>query len=1153
MDLRQDGRLATGVTPMKPHSASSRLPSRRAFALVAAVASSVVMAWAALSLRGVTDEVDWVVVAGVVMFPIGAALVIGLIDRTRRTAAALEDSVRREEEQRRIFDTLLAGSPVGVGLLDDELRFLVVNQALADANERSIADHLGRRLPELLPTFPSWLVDEMRKVLETGMGVYGVDVTDAPSGTGGPFTKWSVTNLYPVDLGGGRRGIGCVVIDVTDRRMAEEAVEASERRFRSLVESSSSVVFSVDHFGTLVGPQPRWATYTGRVPGTDGARSWLDSVHEDDRHDAERRWSAAVTEGVGFEHTVRLWHGPTGRYRHVAVRAARVVADGRPVEWIGTVTDVDEQRRAELALEESEARFRRLISSDVIGILSGEGDRVLEANLTFLALVGHDAGELIGEDLTISALTPPEWQIQDAELFELLRSEGRTPQFEKEYFHRDGHRVPVLASAVALEREPLRWAAFVTDMSAQKAIERRMQVVAGLAGAFAAAQGLDGVRAVVDHELAGAAGALGARLLVEDPSGTRPAIQRAAVAAHRATLGNPLFMTSGDELTVALGGVDPAEVGLPNGEAWALVPVAGDPIGPAAVVVVAYGPRRSFSSADRSLLFDIAAVCSQAVLRTLLVERSAQARLGAALENMPDAVTIARAVRDDDGQIVEFVIDYANSPAMGVAGATAGEPIVFGLHPGPDDGRLFEALAEVTRTGRPLALDSFRVQREDTTVTYAIRACRFGDGYLAVARDVSEQEAARSALEASLDELEVAQRIAHVGNWRWDIGDRHFTWSAETGRILGVDPAAPPPRDPQALRELLHTDDRAAVTDAFRGAIAALEPFGIEARVMRGGDGSLRTIVLNTEIELDEAGGIDALRGTVQDVTERRSLETALALSTLALYEEHAVTDTLQRALLPAELPRAEGLEVAAHYLAAGERSVVGGDWYDSFWLPNGELALVVGDVAGHGVGAASLMSELRHGLRAYSLRASGPAEVLTWLDRMVEAIEPGAMATCLTAWFDPRSGRLRWARAGHLPFVLLDDAGIAGSGVEDGGGPPLGTGRAARAELALELRDDAAVILFTDGLVERRDENIDVGLERLRRAAADHRHDELDQLCRSLCDELVGPDGGPDDVCVLAMRRIGTFPSDDLPVRQDEAGTLVDVSGGSVQEVTTR
>lgn len=232
---------------------------------------------------------------------------------------------------------------------------------------------------------------------------------------------------------------------------------------------------------------------------------------------------------------------------------------------------------------------------------------------------------------------------------------------------------------------------------------------------------------------------------------------------------------------------------------------------------------------------------------------------------------------------------------------------------------------------------------------------------------------------------------------------------------------------------------------------------------------------------------------------------------------EHEVAVTLQRVLLPAATPRLERLAVATRYLPAGRGARAGGDWYDVIPLDDARVAIVVGDVVGHGPRAAGVMGQLRSALAAYLLDAHGPAAALERLDRFSRRVAGAAASTVACGVLDHGTGELCWARAGHVPALVLDADG--GRFLDSGSGTVLGVrGRPPFTEERTVLAPGASVVLYTDGLVERRGEDVDAGLHRLERAAQPLRHLAPEQLATTLLDLCLG-DGPADDVAVVVIR----------------------------------
>jgi anti-sigma regulatory factor (Ser/Thr protein kinase)/putative methionine-R-sulfoxide reductase with GAF domain len=235
-----------------------------------------------------------------------------------------------------------------------------------------------------------------------------------------------------------------------------------------------------------------------------------------------------------------------------------------------------------------------------------------------------------------------------------------------------------------------------------------------------------------------------------------------------------------------------------------------------------------------------------------------------------------------------------------------------------------------------------------------------------------------------------------------------------------------------------------------------------------------------------------------------------------ALEREHRSAVALQRSLLPERLPELVGVDAAARYRPA--RDEVGGDWYDVIALPRGLVGLAIGDVAGHGVRAASLMGQLRTGLRAYALDHHAPAETLRRLDRLLHTVEGRAMATVAYAVFDPTTGSLRYASAGHPPAIIVPPEGAARV-LEVVRCPPLGTlSYAIYREVQVTLPPGSAIVLYTDGLIEKRNEALTVGIERVRAAARPAL--SADALCARIIADVV-EEQTDDDVAIVALRNL--------------------------------
>jgi phosphoserine phosphatase RsbU/P len=241
----------------------------------------------------------------------------------------------------------------------------------------------------------------------------------------------------------------------------------------------------------------------------------------------------------------------------------------------------------------------------------------------------------------------------------------------------------------------------------------------------------------------------------------------------------------------------------------------------------------------------------------------------------------------------------------------------------------------------------------------------------------------------------------------------------------------------------------------------------------------------------------------------------AAAVRSVAAQADRVAATALQRSLVPSALPAVAGTEMAARYVPGS--GAVGGDWYDVFTLPSGQLCVTVGDVAGSGLAAAVIMGRMRSSLRSYALETTDPAEVLGRLDRKMQHFEPGALATVLYAVIAPGLDRMHVASAGHFPPVIARpgrSAELAGvrRGLMIGVAPDV-----QRPVSTVPVPPGALLCFYTDGLVERPGELIDDGLARLCRAVTAQ---FPGTACAAVMGALVGSEPARDDIALLMIRR---------------------------------
>lgn len=290
------------------------------------------------------------------------------------------------------------------------------------------------------------------------------------------------------------------------------------------------------------------------------------------------------------------------------------------------------------------------------------------------------------------------------------------------------------------------------------------------------------------------------------------------------------------------------------------------------------------------------------------------------------------------------------------------------------------------------------------------------------------------------------------------------------------------------------------------------------------------------------AGGRRELGRVDADLVGLAADRIALSIQRAQLYErEHLIAQTLQRSLLPQRLPEIPGLSVAARYLPAREEAKVGGDWYDVLELPGDSVGLVMGDVVSHGIQAASTMGQIRSAIRAYALDREPPGGTLTKVNTVVRGLDQRESATVVYFALDLVERTSCFASAGHPPPLVIDPAGGARF-LEEGRSVPLGTHAGTRyREAVVRLEPGSTILLYTDGLVERRGSSLNQGLERLV-AEASRRPAEPESLCDRLIGALVGDQPPPDDVALLAAHVV-TAPDErlelELPCRPSTLAPL--------------
>jgi putative methionine-R-sulfoxide reductase with GAF domain len=356
---------------------------------------------------------------------------------------------------------------------------------------------------------------------------------------------------------------------------------------------------------------------------------------------------------------------------------------------------------------------------------------------------------------------------------------------------------------------------------------------------------------------------------------------------------------------------------------------------------------------------------------------------------------------------------------------------------------------------------------------------------------------------------------------------------AETVAVLLVDPSGSElvARAARGLEDEVYQGIRVPLGRGFAGRIAATRAPAMLDRVApdtvvnpilwQKGVTSLLGVPLIADGKLLGVMHVGSMRPRQFDDHDTTFLQLAASRIATALRHQQTAAErsaarTLQQGLLPTRLPAVPGLEFATRFVPA-EDFGVGGDWFDAFRLPDGAVGVVIGDVAGTGLGAAIVMGRLRSTLRAYAIESTSPAETLDRVDRKFAHFEPDELATILYLVVAPDLSHFTVACRGHPPPVVAEP-GRRATVLDCSPSPPIGAHVGTRAvDTRHELRPGSTVACYTDGLIERHGEAIDQGLERLRSAFA---AGVPDDVCRSVMAELIGSRAVEDDTALLVFRR---------------------------------
>jgi PAS domain S-box-containing protein len=376
---------------------------------------------------------------------------------------------------------------------------------------------------------------------------------------------------------------------------------------------------------------------------------------------------------------------------------------------------------------------------------------------------------------------------------------------------------------------------------------------------------------------------------------------------------------------------------------------------------------------------------------------------------------------------------------------------------------------------------------------------------------------------AALDDarLRLALEAGGMGTWAWDVESDRVTWDEAMEARYGLAPGSFPGTF-DAFLELVHPNDVLAARQRIEQALLAGEDLRYEHRVVWP-NGEVHWLEGRGRVIHGDDGRPRAMIGIGMDIDQRKASEAAIAEAN-RMRSEHArsAIELLQETLVPADFPTITGYRFAGRYLAAESEHNIGGDWYDAFAVTDHQVLISVGDVSGHGVLAGRTMAKMRHAARAFACEDPDPAVVVRRLDNFFQHLQRGdeIVTTCI-GLLDTATHTLELASAGHLPPLLLEGSGHRFLDLSVG--PPLGFSSDAHGErTTIPFPIGATLLLYTDGLVERRGEEIDAGMRRLVETVQPLVARPLGTLVSDVLTAM-RDDDTVDDIAVLALRRVGT------------------------------
>jgi serine phosphatase RsbU (regulator of sigma subunit)/PAS domain-containing protein len=569
---------------------------------------------------------------------------------------------------------------------------------------------------------------------------------------------------------------------------------------------------------------------------------------------------------------------------------------------------------------------------------------------------------------------------------------------------------------------------------------------------------------------------------------------RAVLSEARVVLARRLGVAPGEALQHLIWLARDLDIDLAEAAALLVKDGGGGPVG--AVIAGRRAPRAEGGTTERQAVLTEA----EDVLRRVTAEDTsgdAEILAGAGddpvaravLDGALDSCTHLVPVRGPDGAVADFLYADLNGLARDMFGRGREELTgrrLLRTDPGAVLSGLFDEYVAVLESGTPMERDSIMYSTAQRGLS---RSSRMSVRCVRVPTGVCVTWRYHAAEDRTARRLERVERLALIGFGEWDLATGEADWTPQMRANYGIGPDDVPPM-PHDLPKAVADDDLPLVEEAVQTMFSRREPVEAEHRVL-GQDGTPRHLWVFAEPVLGDSGLPISINVVSQDITRRRGVERALAETRRQMLKQQArtaqerkVAVTLRRAILPDEVEQLPGLDMAVRSLAAESTARIGGDWFATRATADGGGLFAIGDAAGHGLPAAAAMARTRNGLLGLACTGEPAGRLVGWLNELVGNMDPPATGTAIVAHYDPSRRALEWTCAGHPPPILVREGRAAP--LEVVRDPMLGAMPWRYTTITTGLRPGDLLFLYTDGLVERRDADLDERIGRLTRILED-------------------------------------------------------------------